>query len=83
MITAVIKRLLRPMIQRLAAVPAVRRMGHRVLAPFPRARAWLIRLVQAGKYRPQAADYRIEGYGERQQRLTNGLEQRWKYGPNE
>ncbi|MDR5899063.1 hypothetical protein QC823_08685 [Halomonas vilamensis] len=46
--------------------------------PFPRIKGAVIRLIQAGKYGSLAASNPIEGYGERQQCLTEGLEQRWK-----
>lgn len=83
MFKAILKRFLRPILKRLLAYPALRRLGHRVLAPFPRVKRVIIRLVQAGKYGGLAANNRIEGYGERQQRLAEGLEQRWKQDTHE
>lgn len=78
MIKAIIKQQLRPIVKALIGYPPFRRMGQRLLAPFPKLRGWVIRLVQAGQYGGLAASNRIEGYGERQQRLMDGLEQRRK-----
>lgn len=83
MIKATIKRCLRPVVKKMIAYPAVRRLGHRVLAPFPRLKGWVIRLVQAGKYGSLVANNPIEGYGERQQRLADGLQRRWKQDDHE
>lgn len=78
MIKAAIKRRLRLIIQKLMSYPQLRRWGQRLLSPFPGVKSWVIRLVQAGQYSRFAAPNCIEGYGERQQRLMNGLEQRRK-----
>ncbi|WP_346799147.1 hypothetical protein R5M92_07795 [Halomonas sp. Bachu 37] len=83
MIKATIKRCLRPIIKKLITYPAFRRLGQRILAPFPHLKGWVIRTVQAGQYGSLAANNRIEGYGERQQQLADGLEQRWKQTPHE
>lgn len=83
MIKAVIKRQLRPIVKVLMGYPPLRRLGQRLLAPFPRLKGWVIRLVQAGQYGGLATPNRIEGYGERQQRLMDGLEQRRKQSPHE
>lgn len=77
---ALIKRLLIPFIRAFVTSPFVRRQGQRLLAPFPRFKGWVIRQVQAGKYASFTASQRIEGYGERQQRLSDGLNQRWQRG---
>lgn len=78
MIKAAIKRRLRHIVKTLIRYPLIRRLGQRLLTPFPRLKGWVIRLVQAGQYSGLAEPNRIEGYGERQQRLMNGLEQRRK-----
>ncbi|XGA80034.1 hypothetical protein OR573_16425 [Halomonas sp. CH40] len=78
MIKAIIKQRLRPIVKTLMGYPPFRRLGQRLLAPFPRLKGWVIRLVQAGQYSGLATSNRIEGYGERQQRLMNGLEHRRK-----
>ena len=78
MIKAAIKRRLRHIVKVLISYPRLRRLGQRVLTPFPRLKGWVIRLVQAGQYSGLATPNRIKGYGERQQRLMNGLEQRRK-----
>ena len=83
MIKAAIKRRLRTIVKKVIDYPQLRRLGQRVLTPFPRLKGWVIRLVQAGQYSGLAAPNRIEGYGERQQRLMNGLEQRRKSSPHE
>ncbi|WP_434986235.1 hypothetical protein [Vreelandella zhaodongensis] len=78
MIKAAIKRVLRPLVKKLIGYPPFRRIGQRLLSPFPKLKGWVIRLVQAGQYGKFAVPNRIEGYGERQQRLMSGLEQRRK-----
>ena len=83
MIKAAIKRRLRHIVKTLIRYPLLRRLGQRLLMPFPRLKGWVIRLVQAGQYSELAAPNRIEGYGERQQRLMNGLEQRRKSSSHE
>lgn len=83
MIKSAIKRRLRLIIKKVISNPRLKQLGHRVLAPFPGVKGWIIRLIQAGKFNDFAANNRIEGYGERQQRLTNGLEQRRKHYLNE
>ncbi|MGS2745218.1 hypothetical protein ACU6TU_16705 [Halomonas sp. LS-001] len=83
MIKAAIKRRLRPIVKLLIRYPRLRRLGQRLLTPFPRLKGWVIRLVQAGQYSAMAAPNRIEGYGERQQQLMNGLEQRRKPSTHE
>lgn len=83
MIKAAIKQRLRIIIKKLISYPTFKRLGQRLLSPFPRLRGWVIRLVQAGQYSDLAASTRIEGYGERQQRLMDGLERRRKQATHE
>jgi len=82
-IKSAIKQQLRSVVKTLMGYPLFRRLGQRLLAPFPRLRGRVIRLVQASHYGGLVASNRTEGYGERQQRLMNGLEQRWKQPPYE
>lgn len=78
MIKAAIKRVLRTVLKKLISYPPLRRLGQRALQPFPKLKGWVIRLVQAGNFGGGVTPNRTEGYGERQQRLMNGLEQRRK-----
>lgn len=71
-------RLLHPLVRTLAASPFIRRQGQRLLAPFPRLKGWVIRQIQAGKYTNIQGVHYIEGYGERQQRLSDELNRRWQ-----
>lgn len=77
MIKALIKKTLRYVLKELTAYPGVRRLGHKVLAPFPNLKGRIIRLLQAGRFGSFTAENPIEGYGEHQQRITHGLQQRW------
>ncbi|MEL7611761.1 hypothetical protein AAGW18_04575 [Vreelandella titanicae] len=78
MIQIAVKRVLRPVVKKLISYPLIRRLGLRILQPFPKLKGWVIRLVQAGTFGGGVTPNRTEGYGERQQRLMNGLEQRRK-----
>ena len=78
MVKAIIKRILRLFIIKLMDFPGLKRLGQRVLHPFPKLKGWVIRLVQAGKCDMAGAPNRIEGVGDRQQRLLEGLEYRGK-----
>ncbi|MGO3700561.1 MULTISPECIES: hypothetical protein [Halomonas] len=78
MIKALIKKTLRYVLKKLVVYPSVRRLGHKVLAPFPNLKGRIIRLLQAGRFINFTVENPVEGYGEHQQRITNGLQQRWK-----
>lgn len=77
---ALMGRFFRSLIRMLVTSPFIRRHGQRLLKPFPRLKGWVIRQVQTGKYISFQANQRIEDYGERQQRLSDGLSQRWQRG---
>lgn len=78
MIKIAVKRVLRPVVKKLISYSLIRRLGQRILQPFPRLKGWVIRLVQAGTFEVGVTANHTEGYGERQQRLMNGLAQRRK-----
>ncbi|MDN3524161.1 hypothetical protein QWY79_02645 [Halomonas sabkhae] len=76
------KRWLRPLLSRFARsllkVPYARRLGQRVLAPFPGLRGRVIRLIHGGHLEPMGSNP-VDGRGEGQQRLIEDLEQRWNH----
>lgn len=72
-----LRRLLGTLLLVVVRLPHARALGQRVLAPFPRVRALIIRLLHGGNPGRIAPANAVDGRGECQQGLIDALTHRW------